>query len=201
MIVLDKSNFYPESGGQVADKGALVSQSNSLSVQIDHVLTFQGFTFHSGKVLASNADSTLKINDQVSCEIDSKSRFYTSLNHSAVHLLNHSIRRLFNNESCVLQTGSQVSPSSFKLEFKFNEILVEKLTPSDLTKIQSFCNELIEKKLAIYLTENVNLESVAENKSSKYPVRMLNDVLYPVKVRVVSVGEKIENFNKGSVKF
>ncbi len=100
----------------------------------------------------------------------------------------------------MIQTGSQVTSTSFKLEFKLNEILVERLTASDLGRIQSVCNELIEKKLPIYLNENVDLESVVEKRGHlKYPVRVLNDVLYPVKVRVISVGDKFENFERGKL--
>jgi alanyl-tRNA synthetase len=202
VLVLDKSNFYPESGGQVADKGVLKATSKDLLVEVKHVLSLQNLTFHVGKALATTSTSSvptpqLDINDSVQCQVDSKSRYFTSLNHTAVHLLNHSIRSRFGKESCVIQTGSSVTDTSFRLEFKFNEMLVDKLSVDDLTVIQDTCKRLIENQLPVYINENIDLERVVENKKLQYPVRMLNDVLYPRIVRVVSVGEKFESFENG----
>ncbi len=174
-------------------------------MKVESVNHVQGFTFHSGKIMTDNNSLenalSVNLNDQVICEVDSSQRYYTALNHTAVHLLNHSIRKYYNNELAIIQTGSQVKQNSFKFEFKFNEMLIDKLSQKDLSKIQSMCNELIQKKLPIYINENVNLESITENKKIKFPIRMLNDVLYPLKVRVVSVGTTYDNFSTGKFHF
>ena len=197
IVVLDKSNFYPESGGQQSDKG-LITSSNGLAIQVDSVHHVQGFTFHVGKVLEIKSPEELSfdLNNQVSCQVDSSRRFFTSLNHTAVHVLNDGLRKHFKNESSIIQTGSIVRDKSFKLEFKFNGMLVDKLSLSDLSQIETSCNELITKSIPIYINEDVSLEKVTENNSLKHPVRLLNDVLYPTRVRIVSIGQKFDKFDQ-----
>lgn len=195
LIVLNKSNFYPESGGQLSDQGRLVS-TGQLSVEIDQVNSVQGYSFHHGRIVSSQSQSIEKIsvNDSIKCQIDPNYRYSISLNHTAVHLINHSIRRHFNNESAVLQAGSLVKHDSFKFEFKFNGILLDRLSNNDLKRVETLCNELIQKKLDVVVNENVYLEDIQSEKI-KYPVRRLQDILYPVRVRLVSVGAGWPSFS------
>ncbi|CAF0801994.1 unnamed protein product [Brachionus calyciflorus] len=183
IIILDKTNFYPESGGQQSDLGHLVSTSNPNNfTSINNVIHLKGYTFHIGK-----SNTSFKINDLVHCEIDSKQRYQTTLNHTAVHLLSHSIRKVYNSENSILQTSSLVKPDSFKFEFKFNQNL-PKPKMEDIEKLEKNLNELISKSIPVHVKENVELE----NKNFNFPIRKLNDVLYPRKLRVVGIGANLE---------
>ncbi|RNA22979.1 alanine--tRNA cytoplasmic, partial [Brachionus plicatilis] len=177
VVVLDRTNFYHESGGQQSDIGKLSTNSNCF-IDIKKVLNLKGLSFHIGK-----SNSTFKINDEVNCEIDGKLRYFTTLNHTGVHLLNHSIRKLYQNENSILQTSSTVKDNYFKFEFKFNEIL-PKPKVDDIEKLESQLNKLITKSIPVKIEENLSIE----DRNFDFPVRKLNDVLYPRKLRMVTVG-------------
>ena len=91
IIVLDKTIFYPESGGQTSDKGALVNTAHNVSMNIDNVFQIQNYVFHIGRISSEHANRSLNINEQIECQVDPERRHDTTINHSAVHLLNHAI--------------------------------------------------------------------------------------------------------------
>ena len=87
IIVLDRTNFYPESGGQACDKGAFKNLQNpNLEFQITNVVHVQGFSFHVGKVVGTNNEISgfFNINDTVECLVDKKFRYNTTLNHTGL---------------------------------------------------------------------------------------------------------------------
>lgn len=177
VVILDKTNFYHESGGQQSDIGKLSNNLNNC-IDINTVLNLRGFTFHIGK-----SNSKFKINDLVNCEVDGQFRYFTTLNHTGVHLLNHAIRKLYKNENSIFQTSSSVKDTSFKFEFKFNEI-VPKPKIDDIEMLESELNKLIRKAIPVKIEDNIPLH---EDKNFEFPIRKLNDVLYPRKLRMVSV--------------
>lgn len=109
-----------------------------------------------------------------------------------VHLLNHAIRQHFGNENSIIQTSSHVKNTSFRFEFKFNEML-KKPDITDISSIESICAQLIQKSLSIHIEDSVNLSD--DNLALNYPLRKLNDILYPRNLRVVSIGTEWKNFN------
>lgn len=182
ILILDRTNFYPESGGQQSDKGKIVLNTNDgLGVNIDHVAHIKGFSFHCGKSIEL---TNLSLNETVFCQVDKNLRYQTTLNHTAVHILNDSIRKHFKSENSILQTNSVVKNDSFKFEFKFNEMLI-KPTIKDLEKIQLICNDTIKKSIPVYIEDDVQIDD--------QPARKLSDILYPSKVRVVNVGSKLDS--------
>lgn len=87
VIVLDKTNFYPESGGQTYDRGMLINLSESnLKFEITNVVHVQGFSFHEGKVIShKNLDNeAFQPGNVVECSIDKKFRYNTSSNHTGL---------------------------------------------------------------------------------------------------------------------
>lgn len=108
-----------------------------------------------------------------------------------MHLLNHALRKHYGNENSIIQTSSHVKNNSFRLEFKFNEIL-KKPDIKDISSIESICAQLIKSSLNIYVADGVDLND--DNTVLNYPLRKLNDVLYPSKVRVVSIGTYWKDF-------
>ena len=108
-----------------------------------------------------------------------------------MHLLNHAIRKHYENENSIIQTSSNVKNNSFRLEFKFNQSL-KKPDIKDVSQIESICAQLIKSSLNVYVANDVDLDY--NNTVLNYPLRKLNDVLYPTIVRVVSIGTEWKNF-------
>jgi len=199
ILVLDKTSFYPESGGQASDRGYLKDESSNLLIRIDKVLNVMGYSFHIGQV-ESCGDNEQIINRQLVCLIDEHYRYETTLNHTGIHLLNHSIRKCFQDEKSIMQTHSSAKNDSFRFEFKFYKTFT-KPSLSDLKQIETLCNDLIRKELPIYTEENVYLEKETEKRKNEllnYPVRKLNDILYPKRVRIVSIGKAWKEFSSPS---
>ncbi len=195
ILLLDKTSFYPESGGQVSDRGYLKDESSNLLIRIDKVLNVMGYSFHVGQVESCGDNQELK-NREIQCHIDEHHRFETTLNHTGIHLLNHSIRKYLKDEESIIQTHSSAKNDSFRFEFKFYKNFT-KPSLSDLKQIETLCNDLIRKELPIYTVENVYLEKEMEKRKSgllNYPVRKLNDLLYPKSVRIVSIGKEWNAF-------
>ena len=88
---MDKTHFYPESGGQESDEGMLTF-ANGVKFRVTNVQHIQGHSFHVGKLIVDDVNTTIKVNDMVQMEVDAKKRYDTTMNHTAVHLLNHAIR-------------------------------------------------------------------------------------------------------------
>lgn len=88
--------------------------------------------------------------------------------------------------------SSSVKATGLKFEFSFSEIL-DKPTSSDIGSIQAILRNLIEQELPIYTCETASLESDLAM-CEQTPLRRLKDVLYPLKVRVVSVGAPWQSF-------
>ena len=86
-MITDVSSFYYESGGQIFDTGALVS-SNNVVFQVTNAQTYAGYVVHSGTITSG----TLKVGDEVSCQVDYTRRAYVAPNHTMTHVLNYALR-------------------------------------------------------------------------------------------------------------
>ena len=89
VIILDKTSFYPESGGQTHDRGMLKNlKKPNIEFIISNVVHVQGYSFHEGKIIShKNQDNqTFDSDDIVECSIDKKFRYNTSLNHTGFYL-------------------------------------------------------------------------------------------------------------------
>lgn len=96
ILVLDRTNFYPEGGGQVSDVGQLTFE-NGIVFHVNNVQHIQDYSFHTGE-LSIDTDNGLggrykiTVNDTCQMNVDARKRYDTTMNHTAVHLLNHAIR-------------------------------------------------------------------------------------------------------------
>ena len=159
-IVLDRSCFYAQSGGQCADSGYLMNDNCKFKVT-DVKKVSEGVFVHFGKV----ESGTIKSGDIVISKIDVKKRKNTACNHTAVHLLQSALRSLYGKN--IHQAGSKVDDK--KLRFDFNcdfcmgdeEIFeIEKL-------VNSYIRENIERKVEIMkLSDAISRGAIAlfENK-------------------------------------
>ena len=107
------------------------------------------------------------------------------------------MRKHFGKENSISQLNSIVKNTGLKFEFGFNESL-EKPNFNDLKSIEKICIDLINSELPVYINEDIKIEQDLEKGKISYPLRVLKDVLYPLNVRIVTVGDKWANFFIGT---
>ena len=134
-IILDRTPFYAESGGQVGDTGALELASGRFSV--DDTQKFGG-QFH-GHVGEWKGNAPLRIGENVFARVDATRRQATVLNHSATHLLHAALRETLGEH--VTQKGSLVAPD--RLRFDFSHF--QPVRPEELRRIEDRVNEQIRR--------------------------------------------------------
>ncbi len=121
VVVLDRTPFYAESGGQVGDTGTLAGVGAQFEVADTQKLAGQ-FHGHVGRLLAG----MLKAGDRVAATIDASRRAATILNHSATHLLHAALREVLGAH--VQQKGSLVAPDRLRFDFShFQPVAVAEL--------------------------------------------------------------------------
>jgi len=130
-IVLDKTPFYAESGGQIGDRGYLCVEE--VIVRIDDVKKESDFFIHFGKIERGN----LKSKDKVTAQIDTSCRRRAQANHTATHLLQAALKQIV--DPSISQAGSLVSFD--RLRFDFN--CPRPVTVEELEKIEDQINHWI----------------------------------------------------------
>ncbi|AFY93562.1 alanine--tRNA ligase [Chamaesiphon minutus] len=130
-IVLDKSPFYAESGGQIGDRGYL--SGDNLLVRIDDVKKESDFFVHFGTIERGN----LRVGDTITAQIDTACRRRAQANHTATHLLQAALKQLVDPE--ISQAGSLVSFD--RLRFDFNS--PRALTPDRVQQVEELVNTWI----------------------------------------------------------
>ncbi len=131
-IVLDRTPFHPEGGGQVGDTGALAAV-NGRAIVTDTQEPTEGVIVHSATVI----EGTLRTGDVAAAEVDVEKRRDTMRNHTATHLLHATVRRLLGEG--VHQAGSLVEAARLRFDFTYDRAL-----PTDqLERIERLINEAI----------------------------------------------------------
>ncbi|RKH23013.1 alanine--tRNA ligase [Corallococcus praedator] len=111
-IVLDRTPFYGESGGQQGDTGRIVAHGGKTVVQVkDSQRPVQGLIVHTAEV----TEGTLKVGDMVQTSVDVERRKSIRANHSATHLLHKALKRVLGEH--VKQAGSVVAPDFLRFDF------------------------------------------------------------------------------------
>ncbi|KAH7001642.1 tRNA synthetases class II (A)-domain-containing protein [Ilyonectria destructans] len=175
-ILLDNTNFYAESGGQVADSGRLVID-DVVDFKVMDVQNFGGYILHSGYIEYGVVSS----GDEVICEYDELRRSPIRNNHSGTHVLNHSLREVLGDD--VNQKGSLVDNE--KLRFDFSHKTGVKI--DELKKIEDMSNKYIQDNAKIFAKE-VDLDLARQIDGC----RAVFGETYPNPVRVVSIGKDID---------
>lgn len=150
-VILDKTPFYPESGGQIDDKGKLVIEDNAFEV----------------KELAKVNDQIIHIVDKpekvylekgmrLSAQVDEKRRWHIMRNHSATHFLHAALREVLGNH--VQQSGSYVGPD--RLRFDFTHF--KKLSEEETAQIETLVNEKLRENLPRTQHRNVPFDEAKE---------------------------------------
>ncbi len=172
IVVLDKTPFYAEMGGQVADHGALTAGDMTFAVT-DVQKNKGGKYMHYGKVTAG----ALKLGDTVTAAIDADRRKAVMRAHSATHLLDKALRTVLGDH--VHQAGSLVEPD--KLRFDFTHFSA--MTPEEIARTEEMVNEAV---LAGY---GINTDVLPIDEARKRGAIALFSEKYGDTVRVVDMGE------------
>jgi alanyl-tRNA synthetase len=141
IVVLDRTPFYAESGGQVGDRGVLVSSASPFATfRVEDTQKIQAEVFgHHGTM----AKGELKVGDAVSAQVDLRLRQATMYNHSATHLMHAALRKVLGNH--VQQKGSLVD--EFKTRFDFSH--PKPMTPQEIAEVERLVNEQIRNNVPV----------------------------------------------------
>ncbi|MDA9635593.1 alanine--tRNA ligase [Nitrosomonadales bacterium] len=175
ILILDKSPFYAESGGQIGDSGYIKTKDAKFYVQ-DTIKIKKGVFGHIG-VLESGS---LKCNEQVEALIDEHKRNDIKRNHSVTHLLHKALKIVLGDH--VEQKGSLVD--NLKTRFDFSHI--KPISKEEIQQIESIVNnEILTNKVTT--TEMMSIDRAKESGAL-----MLFGEKYDSEVRVLNIGNSIE---------
>eukprot|EP01068_Selenidium_serpulae_P007995 Selendium_serpulae@DN4863_c0_g1_i1.p1 len=185
-VFLDRTNYYAESGGQVGDSGVFVLANGGKLQVLDCKKAGSNAVMHIVKTDASDFDdqatTKLKVGDSLSAEPDFSRRGRIAKNHTATHVLNHSLRKIL-GATCD-QKGSLVEESRLRMDFASNR----GLTPDEIGKLEEDIENVIKASMAI---DNKLVE--LEKAKAINGLRAVFGECYPDPVRVVSVGETVQS--------
>lgn len=133
-VVLDRTPFYAETGGQVGDKGLLVGPNGTVQVE-DTVWVRAGLIGHRGRVTSG----FVRLGDDVKAEVDAERRADIARNHTATHLLQAALRKVLGSH--VQQRGSLVAPERFRFDFSH----VKAMKREELAEVQRWVNDVVRK--------------------------------------------------------
>ncbi|EMB3082451.1 alanine--tRNA ligase [Providencia alcalifaciens] len=171
LVILDKTAFYAESGGQVGDTGYL--NSDSASFNVTDTQKYGQAIGHIGKV----ESGTLVVNHRITALINSARRDAIRLNHSATHLLHAALRQVLGEH--VSQKGSLVNDKYLRFDFSH----FEAMTQEELRQVEDIVNAQIRKNSEIE-TELMDLEGA----KAKGAMALFGEK-YEERVRVLSMGD------------
>ncbi|XP_045770045.1 alanine--tRNA ligase, cytoplasmic [Maniola jurtina] len=188
-VILDRTSFYAEQGGQIFDEGYMVkTDDDSVEFTVNNVQVKGGYILHTGKV-----EGTLKVGDKVVLNIDTERRRLVMNNHTGTHILNNVLRKVLGNDSD--QRGSLVMPDRLRFDFTNKGPMTVKQIKDTEDQIKSIINDnkcVYAKHIGLSAAKKIN------------GLRAMFDEHYPDPVRVLSVGipvDELENNPEGTAGF
>ena len=172
-LVLDKTPFYPEGGGQVGDVGTL--QFEDEVIKVVDTKKEHGDIIHYTKKLPVQKDVEIK------AKVNEVSRFNAECNHTATHLLHHALREVLGTH--VQQKGSLVNSKHLRFDFSH----FKKIAQEDLSKIESLVNNMIYRSLELKENRKSSFEDAKKEGAMALFGEKYGDV-----VRTIRFGESIE---------
>lgn len=169
-LVLEKSPFYAESGGQVGDAGVIEAQDGSFRVEVQNTLKLGEIAVHIGRM-----EGTPKVGAPVIAQVDSTRRERIKKHHTATHLLHKALREVLGDH--VTQAGSYVGPDRLRFDLSHPK----GVTPEELDEI--------ERRVNTHILENASVETTVEDldAAKKRGVTALFGEKYDDLVRVVDI--------------
>jgi alanyl-tRNA synthetase len=172
LVVLDRTPFYAESGGQIGDRGRLIAPGGAFEVR-DTQKQGAGIYAHIGVMRAGE----LRVGERLRAEVDAEARQATVLNHSGTHLLHAALRKVLGPH--VTQKGSLVEPE--RLRFDFSHF--EPVTPEQLEAIERLVNAQIRTNREAQTRVLPYQEAIQAGAMALFGEK------YGERVRVLSIGD------------
>jgi len=172
VVILDKTVFYAESGGQVGDTGVI--SKGSAKIAIADCRKVGNHHIHIGHIVSGE----FAIGDEVDGQVDQTLRQATALNHSATHLLHEALRQVLGDH--VKQKGSLVDSERLRFDFSHGEAV----SPEQIRKIEHIVNREVLKNTEV-TTDVMGMEDA----KAKGAMALFGEK-YGDSVRVVSIGAK-----------
>jgi alanyl-tRNA synthetase len=170
LLKLDRTPFYAEGGGQVADAGDIVGPTGIAVV--DAVLRFD-----SDQVIVATVDGTIAVGETVTARVYPEHRLPTQANHTATHLLHAALRDVLGDH--VRQAGSLVDPDRLRFDFSHTS----GMSADQLAEVERIANEHVAAGEPV-AWEEVDIDTARERGAT-----MLFGEKYGDRVRMVSVGD------------
>lgn len=171
-IVTSLTPFYGESGGQVGDRGEIIT-ANALVTVTDTKKPLPELFVHVGEVKSG----LLRTKDKAELKVDDQRRRATALNHTATHLLQAALVEVLGSH--VKQAGSLVTPERLRFDF----IHFSAMTNDELAEVETRVNRSIRENVAVNTREMAHDQAVTAGATALFGEK------YSDKVRVVSVGD------------
>ncbi|KAG9314172.1 tRNA synthetases class II (A)-domain-containing protein [Chiua virens] len=179
-ILLDRTSFYAEAGGQEYDTGNIVIDG-ACDFEVTNVQAYSGYVLHTGHLKYGQ----LNCGDDVISSYDELRRWPLRSNHTATHILNFCLREVLGDH--VDQKGSLVAPTKLRFDFSHKT----QIALPELAKIESMSVDWIKKNVRVYSTD-IDLKS-----GFKIPgLRAVFGEAYPDPVRVVVLGYDVDDIAK-----
>jgi alanyl-tRNA synthetase len=179
-VVLDKTPFYAESGGQIGDQGILTAGNEIMRVQD---------TQKDGTIFGHKIESgALIVGQHVKAQVDKNRRLSIMRNHSATHLLHNALRRILGTH--VHQAGSLVAPDYLRFDFAH----FAKLSDQELADIEALVNEKIKEKIP----RTPGLDNIPFEDAKKLGALMFFGDKYGDHVNVIQFGDFSTEFCGGT---
>lgn len=172
-LVLDKTPFYAESGGQVGDQGTLAT-GDGREITIVDTVKWNDLAVHKGVLPGAVTDSAMK--GPLKASVASALRSATRRNHSATHLLQAALRKVLGDH--IQQAGSKVEPAGLRFDFTH----FKAMTADEITAVEQQVNEWIVENIPV----QTSLEDLEAAKAAG--ATALFGEKYEEKVRVVAMG-------------
>ncbi len=172
-LVLTKTPFYAESGGQVGDTGVL--RSNGKSLKILDTQKENNLIVHIANELPSKTNAIFQ------AEVNVEARIRTANNHTATHLLDHALREILGKH--IEQKGSLVNPDYLRFDFSH----FSKVSPVELQMLQQRVNQMIRENHA-----QEEMSDVPFNTARELGAIALFGEKYGETVRVIKFGDSLE---------
>ena len=173
-VVVSRSPFYGESGGQVGDQGVL--SGDNFRLEVENTQRDGGRMIHVCR-LVDGAPGDLTAGSAVKAEVDGVARRATECNHSATHLLHAALREVLGDH--VHQKGSLVDPS----RLRFDVTHFSGIEPEELQRAQELVNEQVRANLPVEISEMDKDEAIEQGAMAFFGEK------YGDRVRVVRMGD------------
>ncbi|MBL6665531.1 MAG: alanine--tRNA ligase [Flavobacteriaceae bacterium] len=173
-LVFNITPFYPDSGGQVGDKGYLEAPNGALHYIVD-TKKENNLILHYSKTLPDD------LNVKFNAVVDRGQRFKTACNHSATHLMHQALRSILGTH--VEQKGSMVHSGMFRFDFSH----FAKLSPEELMAVEQFVNARIKEQIPLEENRNVPYEQALSSGAMALFGEKYGDT-----VRTIRFGQSIE---------